>query len=99
MKYTNYKGEKYYWQMKEAEIDPCAYFTYYENILSNSYYFKLNIYVYNTPYHEKNNKDINNVVDDIEITFSAPKDSLIKGDNNYLTGTKEIKKNIGSCAN
>ena len=101
--YVNYvsaDGEKYSWEMKGAELDPCGTFTY--NLDNNHYYFKLNIYVYNTPYHERNNKTLNNNVDDIEISFAGDRGNLetnYTSSYNYLTNTVNGNKNIGTCTN
>ena len=99
LRYTDVEGQKYSWEMKGAEIDPCGFFTYYIDNSSNSYYFKLNMYLYNTVYHDRNNKDRNNAVDDIEITYSGEKGDLITTNGNYLTGNTKIEKEIGICTN
>lgn len=99
LRYTNVDGEKYSWEMKGAKIDPCGSFTYYLDLASNSYYFKLNIYLYNSVYHEKNNEETNNAVDDIEITYAGLKDDLVTTNGSYLTGSPKRNKPIGICAN
>lgn len=99
LRYTSVDGEKYSWEMKGAEIDPCGSFTYYIDSLSSNYYFKLNIYLYNNVYHEKNSKDNNNTVDDIEITYSNLKDDLITSNSSYLTNSTKGVKKIGTCTN
>lgn len=97
LRYVNYSGENFSWEMKGAELDTCGSFNYYIDNLSNSYYFKLNIYLYNGVYHDKNNKEKNNAVDDIEITFASDKNELIKTNGNYLTGNTKVNKQIGIC--
>jgi len=74
-------------------------FTYYIDNLSNNYYFKLNIYLYNSNYHANNSKNKNNFVDDIEITFVGNKSYLDNNNGNYLTNNNKGKKNIGNCTN
>ncbi|MBE6156995.1 MAG: prepilin-type N-terminal cleavage/methylation domain-containing protein [Firmicutes bacterium] len=98
LNYTNVDGEKYSWEMKNAEVDNCGLFTYYYDVTSNNYYFKLNIYLYNSIYHERNNKDKNNAVDDIEIVYTGLKDDL-DVNVNYLTNNVTGDKKIGSCTN
>lgn len=99
LRYKDVNGEKYSWEMKGAEIDPCGLFTYYIDSISNNYYFKLNIYLYNSVYHERNNKDKNNVVDDIEISYSGDKSQLVITNSNYLTNSEKGTKQIGTCTN
>ena len=98
LEYTNVDGEKYTWEMKDAEIDTCAKFTFYKENTDgdfDSYYFKLNINLYNKVYHEQNNKDKNNFVDDIEITYSGYNTDLeYKAD--YLT-SKNGTHDVGKC--
>ncbi len=98
LKYTASNGEKYSWTMKGAQIDPCFDFAFHNDLDTNNYYFKLNIYVYNKPYHKRNNKDINNVIDDIEITYSD-NNNLLSKDSKYLTIDSNSDKNINSCTN
>lgn len=98
-RYTSYSGEKYSWEMKGATIDTCGTFKYYIDNTSNSYYFRINIPLYNSVYHERNNEDKNNAVDDIEITYAGVKSDLITTNGSYLTGNKKIEKNIGTCTN
>jgi len=99
LRYKSADGQNYSWEMKGAEIDTCGLFTYYVDTVSNNYYFKLNIYLYNNIYHERNNKEINNAVDDIEITYAGSRADLIMTNGDYLTGNKELEKKIGSCTN
>lgn len=99
LRYTSYKGEKYSWEMKGAELDPCATFNYYVDTSSNSYYFKINIPLYNSVYHDRNNKDRNNAVDDIEITYADDRNDLNTLNGAYLTGSNEVDKEIGICTN
>ena len=99
LRYTSYSGEKYSWEMKGAELDPCATFNYYIDSSSDNYYFKLNIPIYNSVYHERNNKDKNNAVDDIEITYSYDKKYLDTNNGSYLTGNNKVDNKIGICAN
>lgn len=98
LRYTSFNEEEYSWKMKGASIDPCGLFTYYFNSYSKTYYFKFNIYLYNYPEHDRNNKERNNAVDDIEITYSGNKSDLILNDS-YLTNNKTGEKKIGSCTN
>lgn len=95
--YNSFNNEKHTWKMNGAEIDPCASFSFYKDNLSNKYYFKLNIYVYNKPYHERNNKTQNNAVDDIEISYVGLIRNL-NGPDNALTSNK-IDTTIGKCTN
>ena len=53
--YESVIGEKHKWEMKGAAIDPCGMFTYYIDGLSDNYYIKLNINLYNYVYHSRNN--------------------------------------------
>ena len=96
LKYTSSKGKKYSWTMQGAEIDPCFNFLFHNDLDTNNYYFKLNIYIYNKPYHKRNNKDINNAIDDIEITYASNNNFLSK-DSKYLTIDSNSDKNINSC--
>ena len=98
LKYTSSNGKIYSWTMEGAEIDPCFNFLFHNDIDTNNYYFKLNIYIYNKPYHKRNNKDINNAIDDIEITYSGNNNFLSK-DHKYLTIDSNSDKNINSCTN
>jgi len=98
LRYTSISGEKYSWEMKGAEVDPCGLFTYYVDSNSNNYYMKLNIYLYNIVYHDKNNRYRNNVIDDIEITYAGSKDKLAINNDSYLTNNIGYK-NIGICTN
>ncbi len=99
LRYTSVDTVKYSWEMKGAEIDPCGMFSYYLDSASGNYYFKMNIYLYNSVYHERNNKDKNNAVDDIEITYAGKKDDLITTNGSYLTGSTKGDKKIGICTN
>lgn len=99
LRYTDYSGEQYSWEMKGAELDLCGTFKYYVDNTSNNYYFKINIPVYNSVYHERNNEDLNNAVDDIEITYSDAKKHLDMTNTLYLTKSSEVEKQIGICAN
>lgn len=99
LRYTSYNGEKYSWEMKGARIDTCGLFNYYIDNSSNNYYFKINIPIYNSVYHEKNNEDKNNAVDDIEITYAGNKNDLDITNNSYLTRNNKIEKKIGTCTN
>lgn len=98
-RYTSYDNEKYSWEMKGATIDTCGNFTYYINSSSSNYYFKINIPLYNSTYHERNNKDKNNAVDDIEISYAGNKSDLITTNGNYLNGNSKVEKKIGNCTN
>jgi len=97
LRYTSFDQEEYSWEMKGAEINPCANFVYYKDNNSKYYYFKINIPIYNNPLNERNNKDRNNAVDDIEITYSNYLDDLILTNGSYLTGNAKIEKQIGYC--
>ena len=99
LSYTDYNGEKYLWEMKNAILDSCGYFTYYLDNNSNNYYFKLNFYIYNNPTHERNNENKNNAVDDIEITYTEERENLIINNGNYLTGNEKTEKKVGYCTN
>lgn len=96
LRYTDYNRENYSWEMKGATVDNCVNFTYYVDNISNKYYLKLNIPIYNKIYHDRNNKDKNNAVDDIEITFSGSKNDLDINNSSFLTGTNKIEQQI--CA-
>jgi len=98
LKYINVNGEKYSWEMKSAEVDNCGLFTYYYDLNSNNYYFKLNIYIYNSIYHERNNKITNNAVDDIELVYAGYKGDL-NANINFLTNNEVGDKKIGACTN
>lgn len=98
LKYTATNGEKYSWTMEGAEVDPCFDFVFHNDLETNNYYLKLNIYVYNKPPHKRNNKEINNVIDDIEITYSGSSNFLSK-DQKYLTIDSNSDKKINSCTN
>jgi len=97
LNYQDAEGNKHSWEMKDADVDPCANFKYYTTSNSNNYYFKFNIKLYNKTYNEYNNKDNNNLIDDIEITYSDYKSNLDLT-KNYLTGNNVIDKNIGNCS-
>ena len=99
LRYTSYSDEQFSWEMKGAELDTCGTFKYYVDSSSNSYYFKINIPIYNSIYHDLNNEDRNNAVDDIEITYSDNKNNLDMTNNSYLTKSSEVEKQIGICAN
>lgn len=100
--YINYKnvdGEKFSWEMKGAEIDTCGKFTIYKEVSENelnSFYFKFNIPVYNMKYHELNNKSNNNLIDDLEVTYSGYTDDL-ESNNDYLTSKNNGTHNVGKC--
>ena len=94
--YTNVLGEKTSWTIKGGDIGNCYDFVFYKDSLTNNYHFKLNIYVYNNPYHEKNSEKINNPVDDIEITYANNSINL-SNDSNYLTIDENSNKKINIC--
>ncbi len=94
VEYTDYSGEKTTWKMNGAEIDTCGHFIFYKDNASDKFYFKINMYLYNKPYHERNNKDKNNAVDDLEITYAGFTRNLIS---EGLT-SEPIDKTIGNCA-
>ncbi len=94
-RYQQAKGTKNSWQMKGAEIDPCYTFTYYND--NNKYYFLINIKLYNNPFNEKNNVEDNNIIDDLEISFSSDSSNLDL--NNFLTKSSNSNKKINSCTN
>lgn len=111
LNYENVDGETFSWEMKGADIDSCGKFTIYnegassyqydennltESYVSNNYYFKIHINIYNSNYHEQNNKDKNNIIDDLEISYSDYNFNL---DNNgaYLTSQNSGTYNIGKC--
>lgn len=97
LNYHSYNNEDYSWEMKGAALDECAILTYDVDNVANEYYFKLNIYVYNNPYHERNNELRNNAVDDIEISYSSSTENLIMSSNNLLNNNGN--KKIGKCTN
>lgn len=101
LKYTSYSGEKYSWEMKGATIDTCGSFKYHIDNNSNSYYFILTIPVYNSVYNERNNKDKNNAVDDIEISYAGIKSDLdiskSAKSGSYLTTKYSANEKIGPC--
>ena len=99
LRYTDYNNEKYSWEMKGAILDTCGTFKYFISSTSDNYYFKLNIPVYNKVYNERNNKDRNNAVDDIEITFADYKRDLRITNGAFLTGNNEVEQQIGICTN
>lgn len=99
LRYTNYNNEKYSWEMKGATLDTCGTFKYYIDNTSSSYYFKLNIPIYNKVYNERNNKNRNNAVDDIEITYADRKADLNVTNGTFLTGNNETEQQIGICTN
>ena len=96
LKYTSVEGVKYSWEMKGAEIYPCGLFSYYINESANRYYFKVNIYLYNSVYHERNNKNRNNAVDDIELSVTGNLDDIVFSS---LTDRESGYKKIGACTN
>lgn len=96
LKYTSIDGTKYSWEMKGATVDQCGLFTYKIDETANKYYFKLNLYLYNSVYHDRNNKDRNNAVDDIELTHTGNLNDI---EFSGLTNTESGYKKIGICAN
>lgn len=111
LNYENVDGEKYSWEMKGADIDTCGKFTIYnegasvqefneatltENIVSNNYYFILHINLYNSKYHEQNNKNKNNIIDDLEIMYAGYNFDL-QNNSSYLTSKNNGTYNIGKC--
>lgn len=109
--YKNVNGLDNKWEMKDAKIDTCGKFTIYNegiveetennslvggNYKRNNYYFKLNFNLYNKNYHEQNNNNKNNFVDDIEITYSGYNDFL-ESNSSYLTSKVNGTYNIGKC--
>ena len=95
--YTNVLGEKNSWSMNGAEIGKCYEFTYYNDSTTQKHYFKINIPIYNKPYHEDNNDKKNNPVDDIEINYLNDNKYLVSN-NKYLTINNNIGKTIKKCA-
>ena len=98
IRYTDSEKEQHSWEMKSAEVDCCALFTSYMNNNSNNYYFKINIPIYNNPLNERNNKEKNNAVDDIEITYAGIKSDLDITNEEYLTISSEKEQKIGCRA-
>ncbi len=96
VQYISFNRETHTWKMQGAEIDPCGLFDFYRDNKSSKYYFKLNIFVYNKPYHERNNAEVNNAVDDLEIT-GVGYTSELKNISNGLTNSAIENKKIGSC--
>lgn len=75
LKYTNCNEEITTWKMKDAIIGN-SYFSF-NGVDETFYYFKLNIEIYNAKFHEQNNSNLNNFVDDIEISYVVTaKDNL-----------------------
>ena len=98
LSYTDSSGEKTSWTIKGGDIGNCYDFIFYNDKLANNYHLKINIYIYNNPYHEKNNVNINNPVDDIELSYIG--DSIVlKNENNYLTKIENSDKKINICTN
>lgn len=99
LRYTNFDGDKYSWEVRGGEISPCGKFTYYFDNLGNNYYFKLNLYVYTD--HDSNKFGKNNAIDDFEITYSGAKSDLVLTNQSYLinNASNHITKNIGTCTN
>lgn len=87
--YKNIDNENLAWEMKGATIHNEGFFTTYIDESSNNYHIKLNIYLYNDPYHEKNNFETNNAVDDIEITYSGKKSDLDTSGSYNLTSATD----------
>ena len=102
LNYYNVDREENSWEMKDAVVDSCGLFTFYkEDIVEhklNNYYFKLNIYLYNSNFHEQNNKNNNNVIDDIEITY-AGYNTYLENNTSFLTNSNITNKKIGKCTN
>lgn len=96
--YINYEGNKNRWKMIDATVDLCARFTFYKDSLSDNYFFKLNFFVYNKAYHDRNCKENNNYVDDIEITYAGNK-RYLENNSRYLTYSAITDKKIGSTYN
>ena len=98
--YLKYQGlnENYTYKMNGAEINPCTYFTSYIDEITNEYYFKLNIFIYNNPYHERNNLNYNNKLDDIEISYVGNLSNVTEEDDNLIRNNYTNEK-IGACAN
>lgn len=98
IKYTSVDEVNYTWLMKGASIDPCGTFTYLYNSSTNSYYFHLNLYLYNSIFNARNYKEFNNTVDDIEISHTG---NILNfaSNNNYLTNSISGEKQIGNCTN
>ena len=107
--YENVDGEKFSWEMKGANVDTCGKFTIYNvsNVLpsnssisdeleNNNYYFIIHINLYNDIYNERNNKDNNNQIDDLEISFYDYNYNLVNN-NSYLTSKNNGTYNIGKC--
>lgn len=95
--YKDYDRNVNTWEMKGVEIDNCFDYNYYFDNTSGNFYFKLNFYVYNKPYHDLNNKDHNNVVDDIEINYVGNINDINKSITNNILG--DTNKNINACTN
>ncbi len=95
-----YRGidNKFTYKMQGAEVNPCAYFTSYIDEDTSNYYFKLNIFVYSDPYHERNNLGFNNALDDIEISYMGNSNNLRK-DEEYLTAHNYTNEKVGACSN
>ncbi len=99
VRYTSFKGEKTSWKMEGAIIDLCALFTSHVDQNINNYYYKINIFIYNDPYHEKNNAEVNNALDDLEISYMGESSQLDLTNPDYLTNKEYLNEYIGACAN
>ncbi len=89
LNYLDYNGNQNRYEMKDVIIDPCI--SYISKRHTNGkYYFRLNVNVYNYPDHERNNKNYNNLVDDLEIEALGyvndlnPTNNLLYKDSGYI---------------
>ena len=94
VKYFNYNRVTTSWKMNDAIIDNCGDFTFYKHEDSNNYYFRINIRLYNKNFNEKNNKDNNNLVDDIEISYIGDASNLVSN----LDYLNSDSNKIGNCS-
>lgn len=95
--YSSVSDEEYSWEMKGASVDPCGTFDIYKDDNLNNYYFKLNIFIYNSVLHEQNSEQKNNPVDDIELTYAGDKNYLETNPSYGLT-QKTGTYDIGKCS-
>ena len=96
--YTDVASKKYSWNILDGYIDPCVNLNYHVDREVNSYYFKINMYVYNNPENENNNEVNNNPLDDLEFSYTGNLNNL-NIENGYLMGSNNIDKKIGACTN
>ncbi len=82
IKYLGYDGNNTTWNMKNVEFDPCGRFVLGKS--DKRFYIRLNIFVYNKPEHERNNRDYNNLIDDFEFVMTGDIYDIEVGSDNWL---------------